>query len=158
MRSRLTFHPSRSSSTFWAIRGWILKNQVLWQRASSSKTKLELSPAPSGCPTLAVHRLRLQMKQRHARICKMASKSHSSFKNLWNMFIIQNISKPKMSSSKFNRRSTAMANEKLFSAKSQQPELLTLGVERCWECLLKYLTPKQNTVWDSLRSYLLSKC
>lgn len=90
MRSRLTFHPSRSSSTLWAIRGWILKNQVLWQRASSSKTKLELSPAPSGCPTLAVHRLRLQMKQRHARICKMASKSHSSFKNLWNMFIIQN--------------------------------------------------------------------
>jgi hypothetical protein len=47
------------------------------------------------------------------------------------MFIIQNISKPKMSSSKFNRRSRAMANEKLFSAKSQQPELLTLGVERC---------------------------
>ena len=69
---------------------------------------------------LAVHRLTLQVTD-EATACKMASK------------------KPQQQNQKSYR---AMANEKLFSAKSQQPELLPLGVE----CLLKYLTPKQNTV------------
>lgn len=42
-----------------------------------------------------------------------------------------------------------MANEKLFSAKSQQPELLTLGVK------IEMFDPKAEY---RLRSYLLSKC